>query len=98
MEKAPCRVRWAEIFCVVMKMYHKYSPINGDDGSIRVKMGQPLNYTDMVDYIKAWPDKLVTFVAERLCEDHMAVFARELYEHICCRDADGPDFEQWRQT
>lgn len=79
-------------------MYHKCSPINGDNEPLCVSVGQPLNYEDMTDYIRSWPDKLVTFVADRLCEDHMQSFARELYEYICCPDADGPAFEAWRTT
>lgn len=59
---------------------------------------QPLDYSDMTDYIRAWPDKLVSFVAHRLCDDDMAHFARELYEYICVADRDGPAFEAWRKT
>lgn len=69
-----------------------------DHDPIRVSVGQPLNYEDMTDYIRSWPDKLVSFVAERLCEDHMRDFARELYEYICRPDAEGPNFEEWRTT
>lgn len=79
-------------------MYHKYSPINGDIEPLLVSVGQPLNYEDMVDYIRSWPDKLVTFVAERLCEDEMQPFARALYEYICVGDRDGPAFEEWRSS
>ena len=61
-------------------------------------VGQPLDYADMTDYIKAWPDKLVSFVALRLCDDDMAAFARELYEYICVADHDGPAFEEWRAS
>ncbi len=77
-------------------MYHKYGPKNGSDDPIRVSVGQPLNYEDMTDYIRSWPDKLVSFVADRLCDDDMQPFARELYEYICWPDADGPNFEEWR--
>ena len=55
-----------------------------------------LNYADMTDYIRSWPDKLVSFVAGRLCDDDMDPFARELYEYICVADHDGPAFEEWR--
>ena len=77
-------------------MYHKYSPKNGSDYPIRVSVGQPLNYEDMTDYIRSWPDKVVSFVADRLCDDDMQSFARQLYEYICWPDADGPNFEEWR--
>lgn len=77
-------------------MYCKSSPKNRTDEPVRVPLGQPLDYTDMTDYIRAWPDKLVSFVAHRLCDDDMAHFARELYEYICVVDRDGPNFEEWR--
>lgn len=79
-------------------MYQKQSPINRDDEPICVEMGQPLDYADMTDYIRSWPDKLVSFVADRLCDDDMRAFARELYEYICWPDAEGPAFEEWRKT
>lgn len=79
-------------------MYHKYCPKNRTDEPIRVEVGQPLDYADMTDYIRSWPDKLVSFVADRLCDDDMAEFARELYEYICEADAEGPNFEEWRVT
>lgn len=79
-------------------MYHKNCPINGDDEPICASVGQPLDYTDMTDYIRSWPDKLVSFVADRLCDDDMKTFARELYEYICWPDTDGPAFEEWRKT
>lgn len=55
-------------------------------------------YEDMAQYVRAWPDKLVAFVAERLCDDGMEGFVRELYEYICVADQDGPGFEEWRTT
>lgn len=82
----------------VNQMYHASSPINGDNKPLCVLVGQPLNYEDMTDYIRSWPDKLVTFVADRLCDDDMQAFARELYEYICEGDRDGPAYEEWRKT
>ena len=40
-------------------MYYIGCPKNGTDEPVRVPLGQPLDYADMTDYIKAWPDKLV---------------------------------------
>ena len=81
---------------VMHSMYHKDSPINRPDDPIRVSAGQPLNYADMIDYIRSWPDKLVSFVAERLCDDDIHAFTNELYGYICVSDHDGPAFEEWR--
>ena len=78
-------------------MYYINSPKNRTE-PVAVPLGQPLNYLDMTDYIKAWPDKLVSFVAFRLCDDDMDRFARELYEYICVADRDGPSFEDWRAS
>lgn len=81
-------------------MYDISCPKNGTDRGepLRAEAGRPLDYPDMTDYIRAWPDKLVSFVAHRLCDDDMAPFARELYRYICQPDRDGPDFEEWRKT
>lgn len=80
--------------------YHEAGPINRTDECelLRVDLPPGLDYADMADYIRSWPDKLVTFVADRLCDDDMAAFARSLYEYICQADRDGPDFEKWRLT
>ncbi len=78
-------------------MYDKSSPKNRTE-SLWGSVGQPLDYADMSDYIKAWPDKLVSFVAHCLCDDDMAPFARALYEYICVGDRDGPPFEAWRKS
>lgn len=80
-------------------MYHVGCPKNRtDDGPIRVECRGQIDYGDMTDYIRAWPDKLVSFVADRLCDDDMAAFTRALYEYICEADHDGPAFEEWRLT
>lgn len=63
-------------------MYQKNCPINRTDGPIRVQMPPPVDYTDMIHYIKTRPEKLVSFVADRLCDDDMRPFARELYGHL----------------
>ena len=81
-------------------MYQSACPINRtkSEGPLPVSVGRPLDYGDISDYIRAWPDKVVSFVAHRLCDDDMAPFVRELYEYICVGDRDGPDFEEWRKT
>lgn len=81
-------------------MYHINCPKNrtGDGEPIRVEVPAALDYEGMVDYIRSWPDKLVSFVAARLCDDDMGPFARELYEYICAADHDGPAFEEWRAS
>lgn len=78
-------------------MYYIGCPKNGTE-PLRGQTGQPLNYSDMTDYIRAWPDKLVSFVAHCLCDDDMDPFARALYEYICVPDHDGPGFEEWRAS
>lgn len=65
---------------------------------VRVLWRPVLDYQDMTEYIRAWPDKLTAFVAQRLADDDMRVFARALYEYICQADGDGPAFEEWRRT
>lgn len=81
-------------------MYHMNCPENRTDGGepIRVEVPAALNYADIVDYIRSWPNKLVTFVVDRLCDDEMEPFARDLYEYICVPDRDGPAFEEWRAS
>ena len=79
-------------------MYNKRSPKNRTDEPLRGVVAQPLDYGDMTDYIRSWPDKLVSFVAHCLCDDDMAPFARALYEYICIGDRDGPPFEAWRKS
>lgn len=78
--------------------YHRSGPIKrtDEDEPLRVELPPGPDYADMADYIRSWPDKLVTFVADRLCDDDMAPFVRELYEYICQADRDGPAFEEWR--
>lgn len=65
-------------------MYHRNGPKNRTDSGepIRVEVPPALNYSGMVDYIRARPEKLVSFVAARLCDDDMDGFARELNEYI----------------
>ena len=79
-------------------MYYINRPKNRTDEPVRVPLGQPLDYVGMTDYIRAWPDKLVSFVAHCLCDDDMAPFARALYEYICIGDRDGPPYEAWRKS
>lgn len=77
--------------------YHKKCPKNGTDHEIRLIPCPSIDYRDMAEYIKIWPEKLVGFVAERICDDDFRDFARQLYIHICSADDDGPDFEDWRR-
>lgn len=79
-------------------MYMMDSPKNRTESTLWVELPEAMDYSDMADYIRSWPDKLVSFVVERLCDDDMALFVRELYEYFCVPDADGPGFEQWRRS
>lgn len=65
---------------------------------VRVVWRPVIDYEDMTAYLRAWPDKLVAFVTQRLADDDMRACTRELYEYICQADADGPAFESWRNT
>lgn len=65
---------------------------------IRIDAVSAIDYADMADYIQLWPDKLVAFVAQRLADDDMHPFVRELYQYICEADKDGPAFEEWRAS
>ncbi len=79
-------------------MYHRNCPKNRTEYEpLRIKVSTALHYTDMTAYIRAWPNKLVSFVADRICDDDFRPFARELYEYICQQDEDGPPFEKWRE-
>ena len=75
--------------------YREHEP-HPEDGPIRVEAVSAIDYADMADYIRSWPDKLVSFVSERLSDDDMHLFSRELYRYICEADKDGPAFEEWR--
>lgn len=79
-------------------MYRIDSPKNRTESTLRVELPGAVDYSDMADYIRSWPDKLVSFVVERLCDDDMALFVRELYEYICWGDHDGPPYEEWRRS
>ncbi len=70
-------------------MYHRNSPKNRTESGepIRVEVPPAPDYSRMVDYIRARPDKLVSFVAARVCDDDMDGFARELYEYIRAQDS-----------
>ena len=65
---------------------------------IRIDAVSAIDYADMADYIQSWPDKLVAFVSDRLADDDMNPFVRELYQYICEADKDGPAFEEWRAS
>lgn len=68
-----------------------WEPIKGEISPV-------IDYSDMAEYLRSWPDKLVAFVTDRLVDDNMAAFTRELYEYICEADRNGPAFEEWRKT
>ena len=57
-----------------------------------------INYCDVAEYIKSWPDKLVSYVCDHLVDDDMHEFVEGLYDHICYADKDGPAFEEWRKS
>lgn len=69
-----------------------------DETTIRVEVGKPVDYVLLGEYIRSWPDKLVTFVAGRLADDDMQEFARELYGECCWPDRDGPDIRKWGES
>lgn len=71
-------------------MYHKTGPKNGTDGPICVTVRRAVPYADVAHYIKARPEKLVSFVVEHLCDDDMKPFARSLYEQLLRDGAFGP--------
>lgn len=64
---------------------------------IRVEV-KPLDYVELTEYIKAWPDKLIEFVSRRLADDDMREFAQELYDECCWPDRNGPDFRDWVES
>ena len=76
-------------------MYHKCSPKNGTEEIIRVEIPAVLDYSGITSYIRAWPDKLVSFVSDRICDDDFCSFAMELYEYLREADRDGPAFDVW---
>lgn len=63
-----------------------------------VRAPASVDYQDLAEYLRAWPDKLVEFFCARLCEDGWDPCVRELYEYVCVPDRDGPGFEEWRRT
>lgn len=78
------------------QMYHKGSPKNGTEyGIIRVEISPALDYSRISSYIRAWPDKLVSLVSDRICDDDFHSFALELYEYLQDADRDGPAFDSW---
>lgn len=78
------------------QMYHKGSPKNGTEyGIIKVEISPALDYSRITSYIRAWPDKLVNFVSDRICDDDFHSFALELYEYLREADRDGPAIDTW---
>ena len=69
-----------------------------EETTVCVDLCNAIDYSDMCDYIQAWPDKLVAFVVDHLVDDDMKEFAGRLYEYICEPDKNGPGFEDWRKS
>lgn len=88
-----------DVLRIPQKLSYKQDFCDLEDGApIRVVRTPVIDYQDMTEYIRSWPDKLVAFAAQRLADDDMRPFARALYEYICQADADGPAFEEWRRS
>lgn len=80
----------------VRSLYHIDCPKNRTlMENMQVDVPAALDYSRMIEYIRFWPEKLVSFVGDRLCDDDFNPFARELYEYLCVSDRDGPAFEEW---
>lgn len=80
----------------VRTLYHIDCPKNRTQYEVtQIVVPAELDYSRMTEYIRFWPEKLVSFVGDRLCDDDFYPFARELYEYLCVPDRDGPGFEQW---
>lgn len=56
-----------------------------------------INYGDLAEYIKSYPDKVANWFASRLVDDDMKDICMEYYEVACYPDRDGPGFEEWRK-
>lgn len=56
-----------------------------------------IDYSDLAEYAKAYPDKLANWFAFRIADDDMAEIVREFYEEACVADYNGPAFEEWRK-
>ncbi len=65
---------------------------------IRVQADRHIDYEDLAEYAKSYPDKLAKLFAYRLVDDDMKFFTKDFYELACEHDADGPDFRAWRVT
>lgn len=80
----------------VRLIYHKESPKNGTEyEAIKVEISSVLDYSRLTSYIRTWPNKLVSFVSDRICDDDFHSFALELYEYLRDADRDGPAFDTW---
>lgn len=56
-----------------------------------------IDYSDLSDYMKSYPDKVAKWLAHRIVDDDMTHLAEEFYEVACWSDCDGPNFEEWRK-
>lgn len=57
--------------------------------------GMEIDYEALAVYIRSWPDKLISFFADRLADDDMQPTVREFFEYASVADRDGPGFEEW---
>lgn len=57
-----------------------------------------IDYEDLLEYLKAWPDRLYRYLEEHLVDDESGGFVQGLYEDVCQADQYGPGFEEWRAS
>lgn len=62
-----------------------------------VSIRPQIDYSDLAEYVKSYPDKVAKWFAFRLVDDDMEEITREFYEVACEADYDGPSFEEWRK-
>lgn len=55
-----------------------------------------IDYYDLAEYAKAWPDKLISFFVDHLVDDKYQPFVLDFHEYAREADKDGPPFEEWR--
>lgn len=67
-----------------------------DCTTIYINLNRPIDYVDLADYAKSYPDKLAKFFSDRICDDDIQGFVKDFYQLACEPDADGPAFEEWR--
>lgn len=55
-----------------------------------------IDYCDLADYMRAFPDKVADWLAHRIVDDDMKHIAEEFYEVAREPSYFGPDIELWR--